>query len=51
MTGDASSETANPQTKKTERSCPHCREYHEVSVVVEPGWERIVYCPRTGCMG
>lgn len=41
----------HPRTEWRERECPHCHEWHEVSVVVSPGWERVVYCPRTGVAG
>ena len=35
-------------TEKKKRNCPHCKEWHEVEKVVEPGYERVVLCPRTG---
>ena len=41
----------DPETEMQTRECPHCYEHHEVQVVVEPGWERIVYCPRAGVAG
>lgn len=40
-----------PRTEKKVRNCPNCPDRHEVEVVTEPGWERMVYCPRTGVMG
>lgn len=38
------------ETETEVRDCPHCSERHEVEVVVGRGWERLVYCPRTGTM-
>lgn len=43
-----STSTKKPKTKETDRRCPHCGEWHTVAMVVEPGWERMVYCKRTG---
>lgn len=40
--------TEQPRTEKRVRDCPHCPDRHEVEVVTEPGWERMVYCSRTG---
>lgn len=38
----------NPGTEKIKLDCPHCGETHEVEVVTEPGWERMIFCPRLG---
>lgn len=52
MKNDKTSDTEEGiETKKKVRNCPHCRDRHEVEVVTEPGYERVVFCPRTGDMG
>lgn len=51
MTNSEASDTENPQTTKTRQRCPHCDEWHTIEKVTEPGWERQIYCPRTGVLG
>lgn len=40
-----------PRTTTVTRTCPHCRDWHAVETVTEPGWERLVFCNRTGVVG
>lgn len=51
MTDNQQEEKDELETEMRKMECPHCKDFHEVEVVVEPGYERIVFCPKTGDAG